>query len=77
MLGANSEGELGNGATANEAIPQEVTDLGEMVELVAGGHHNCARPNDVTVLCWGNNNRGQIGDGTNINRSVPVFVLGL
>jgi len=45
---------------------------------IAGGYvHSLAFKNDGTVLAWGRNNSGQLGDGTNIARSTPVQVSGL
>jgi hypothetical protein len=32
---------------------------------------------DGTARCWGNNERGQIGDGTTTQRTSPVAVFGL
>ena len=46
---------------------------GESAALVAGGFHNCARLNDGTVRCWGDNDWGQVGDGT--PRFVPAPVV--
>jgi alpha-tubulin suppressor-like RCC1 family protein len=49
----------------------------QVVELSAGGRHACARIGDGSVRCWGDNNYGQLGDGTTTNRSTPTTVPGL
>ncbi len=43
----------------------------------AYGGHELALKNDGTVWAWGDNNLGQLGDGTTTNRYTPVQVLGL
>jgi alpha-tubulin suppressor-like RCC1 family protein len=48
-----------------------------VVSVVTGAVHSCALLADSTVRCWGDNEYGQLGDGTTINRSTPVPVLGL
>lgn len=35
-----------------------------IAQIAAGRAHTCARGNDGLVRCWGHNNRGQIGNGT-------------
>jgi alpha-tubulin suppressor-like RCC1 family protein len=56
------------------------------VELAAGEGHTCARFNDGTVKCWGNNNNGQLGLGGTNNRgdgpgemgaALPTVPLGI
>ncbi len=42
-----------------------------------GFTHACARTSDARVACWGQNERGQLGDGTRIDRYTPVLVPGL
>src|SRR6266581_3578167 len=42
-----------------------------------GGGHSCALLIGVTVMCWGDNQYGQVGDGTTAPRLAPVRVLGL
>ena len=45
--------------------------------IASGGSHSCAVMKDATVRCWGNNNHGQLGDGSNIDRTSPVAVVGV
>ena len=48
-----------------------------VVEIGAGSLHNCALLSDGTVMCWGDNRVGQLGDGTQFNRFTPAPVMGL
>lgn len=80
--GSNEHGQLGNGSTLNQTSPVTVcessdclTPLTGVVSLTAGEDHTCARLNTGTVKCWGENLYGQIGDGTQIDRTTPVSTL--
>ncbi|MFN0180628.1 MAG: hypothetical protein ACKVZ0_17645 [Gemmatimonadales bacterium] len=37
---------------------------------------DCAIGSDGAVYCWGNNARGQLGDGSTTSRLTPVRVRG-
>jgi alpha-tubulin suppressor-like RCC1 family protein len=47
------------------------------VSISSGETHSCVLLSDNTVWCWGSNESGQLGDGTNTNSPVPVRVGGL
>lgn len=48
-----------------------------VVQADGGGFHTCAARVDGTVWCWGENDWGQLGDGTRSASSYPVEVQGL
>jgi alpha-tubulin suppressor-like RCC1 family protein len=75
--GGNSSGQLGDGTSENRrTTPVEVSDLqgAELKALAAGSRHSLALKEDSTVLAWGANQNGQLGDGTNTDSSTPVQV---
>src|SRR4249919_50256 len=76
--GDNSSAELGVGTTAPRAAPVQVSGLGGGIQAVAAkGVYTCALTATGTVRCWGDNSRGQLGDGTTIQRRTPATVSGL
>ena len=79
--GDNTYGSLGNGLHGTfSSLPVEITSFGTglyPVKVATGGHHSCAILNDGTVSCWGYNNHGQLGDGTQISRYTPTPTLSL
>ena len=42
--------------------------------LHAFGSHTCGATVSGEVFCWGYNLEGQLGDGTRVNRTRPVYV---
>lgn len=76
--GYNAFGQLGDGTVTSNAVPARVEGLlGPVLAVGAGEHHACAALEDGRMQCWGYNIRGQLGDGSKINRSTPVLVQGL
>ena len=51
----------------------QVGGLSGVDELSAGSSHNCADEGSTTY-CWGENNHGQLGDGTINDASTPQSV---
>jgi hypothetical protein len=57
--------------------PALVPNLTDVKAIAAGHGHSLALVKDGTVRAWGDNTRGQLGDGTTINRDRPVAVRGV
>ncbi len=75
--GGNSSGQLGDGTSVSRrTTPVEVSNLdgAELKAITGGGYHSLALKDDGTVLAWGNNQYGQLADGTNTSSSTPVQV---
>jgi hypothetical protein len=51
--------------------------LTNVTAVVAGWHHSLALLKDGTVMSWGHNEFGELGDGTTAERSSPALVSGL
>ncbi len=59
------------------ARPVLVPGLAGVHRLVVGWGHVCALMIDGGVQCWGDNDHGELGDGTTATRSLPAPVPGL
>jgi alpha-tubulin suppressor-like RCC1 family protein len=73
--GNNSYGELGMGAAdAYSDVPVQATVLGgALVSSVGvGGGFTCVTTTGGALRCWGNNEDGQLGDGTKTNSLTAV-----
>ncbi len=79
--GNNDYGQLGHGDVAwptYRLTPVDVVGLAGGVQAIeAGIRHSCALTTAGAVRCWGGNNSGQLGDGTDARRFAPVSVAGL
>ena len=56
----------------------EVAGTRTFSQLIAGGFigHTCALTGIGDAYCWGENERGQVGDGTTADRLAPTAVVG-
>jgi alpha-tubulin suppressor-like RCC1 family protein len=79
--GRGAEGQLGVGqldaGLADAPTPVAVTGITGARGLAAGHAHTCALASDRTVLCWGANAFGELGDGSTTDRATPAPVVGL
>ena len=79
--GENYFGNLGDGTTDDKLLPVQVhgvDDVGflsDVVKISASQHHTIAIKSDGTLVAWGRNNCGQLGDGSFIDRYYPVQVV--
>jgi len=77
--GYNAAGQLGNGSTANSAVPVRVQLPGAVRQVFQGGSgpkngQTIAILNGGETWTWGNNDRGQLGIGSVTSSAVPVRV---
>ena len=82
LVAACSTFGVGGGAEPDAGIePVDPWECGGQCNCVAsvsaGDTHACALRTNGTVSCWGQNSRGQVGDGTTTVRLEPVDVAGL
>lgn len=76
--GINNTGQLGNGLkVATSSTPTSVVGLTDATQLAGGSNHFCAIRQGGSVVCWGSNEYGQVGDGTEDERLTPTAVSGL
>ena len=78
--GYNGEGRLGDDSAMDQWSPVAVATSTALsgkavVSISAGSAHSLALCSDGTVVSWGTNEFGQVGDGSVIQRSVPVGVV--
>lgn len=81
--GSDEFGQLGNGNGSCAPPPCTVNVcadvvcsgvLSNVVQLESGWDHACAIVTGGNINCWGNNDEGQLGDGSNVTRPAPVPV---
>ena len=71
--------DVNNGVVRGSASVQVTVHTGAYVpsQVSVGAGLVCALIDDGTVRCWGRNDHGQLGDGTTVERRMPVAVQGV
>jgi alpha-tubulin suppressor-like RCC1 family protein len=77
--GLNFDGELGDGTTTDSSVPVVVDTSGvlagkTLTQLSGGESSTCALDASGAAYCWGDNDIGELGDGTTTSSTVPVAV---
>jgi alpha-tubulin suppressor-like RCC1 family protein len=77
--GQNSAGQLGNNSTSESPLPTLTDRTGvlagkSVTAISAGSYHSLALCADGTVVSWGGNARGELGNAVAGNSNVPVLV---
>lgn len=81
-VGSNFYGQLGDGTTTSKFTPIRVKGMNgsglltDVVAIAGGSHHSAVLKSDGTVWSWGQNQYGQLGEGSNTNRTFPVQAAG-
>lgn len=76
--GDNSVGQLGDGSdVAFSTTLVTVLGIDSAVSVAVGNNNAYAALADGTVRAWGDNDYGQLGDGTTTHSSTPVVVTGI
>lgn len=78
--GDNQSGQLGNGTIESSLLPVTVSGITGVVAVSTSESYltsTCAVLTDGSAWCWGDNARGQLGDGTTTQSLVPIQVPGI
>jgi uncharacterized repeat protein (TIGR02543 family) len=80
VWGNNYFGELGDGTTTDRYVPTEITsrflleESDQIISLSLGIYYSSALSATGRVFMWGNNEYGQLGDGTTTIKFVPTEI---
>jgi alpha-tubulin suppressor-like RCC1 family protein len=80
--GLNDNGQIGINTTVTQKTPTYVLDetgtapLTGVTDIAVGSKHNCVLRSGG-VYCWGDNAYGMLGDGTTLDKKLPVATLNM
>ena len=60
-----------------QSTPLQVPGLSNVIKVAAASNHSFALLEDGTIWAWGENQQGQLGDGTTIERPAPIQITGI
>ncbi|MBL8784693.1 MAG: hypothetical protein JNJ59_07345 [Deltaproteobacteria bacterium] len=69
------EGRLYKWGPNDTLVPTQIGDQDGWTAVASGGGHSCALRGGE-LYCWGNNSRGQLGDGTWVSQDTPTRIGG-
>jgi len=76
--GSPLSGRLGDGTVIfDQLVPIQSAGVANAVQVSAGSDHTCARlfsGGSLRDVCWGDNNHGELGDGTSVARATQVQI---
>jgi alpha-tubulin suppressor-like RCC1 family protein len=77
-FGYNGYGQLGDGTkTTPRPTPVQVSGVTNAVQIGLGTRHACAVLATGHVVCWGDNEYGQLGNGSKNDSQTPVEASGI
>jgi alpha-tubulin suppressor-like RCC1 family protein len=75
--GLNDIGQLGDNTIVNKSSPVSVVGgFTDWRQMSGGACHSLGLRHNGTLWSWGYNTLGRLGDGTTVNKSSPVSVVG-
>lgn len=73
--GLNLQGQCGVSPTVStEVLTPADVGITDAVAVTTGDNHSCALKSDGSVVCWGANSGGELGNGTTTSSHVPSSV---
>ncbi len=67
--------QIGERQIHRQLVRDDDGGLDSMVKISAGVNHSCGITGSGAMYCWGRNTHGQLGDGSNTDRSSPTLVV--
>lgn len=78
--GWNSSGQIGDNSTTQRNTPTAVSGGGSWKQVSLGSYysanHTCGIKSDNSLMCWGWNGTGKLGDNSTSNKLIPTIVTG-